>query len=191
MQRVRAFIAIPVASGVAARASELIKRLRTANAAVNWVAPQNLHLTLKFLGETPINESPEICEAVRRAVAEAPPFDVSFRGLGAFPSIEKPRTIWLGVSEGEAELAELAARIDDELFKLGYAREARKFSGHLTIGRVRETVPSDHPLLDAMAKHADFDANIMGVDEVAIYASFLDRKGPTYDALGTVELLGY
>lgn len=191
MQRVRAFIAIPVASGVASRASELMRRLRASNAAVNWVAPQNLHLTLKFLGETPINEAPEICEAVRRATADAPPFDVAFRGLSAFPSVDKPRTIWLGVSEGEQDLADLAGRIDDELAKLGYARETRKFSAHLTIGRVRESIASDHPLLDAMAKHVDFDANIMGVDEVVIYASFLDRKGPTYDALGTVELTGF
>lgn len=190
MQRVRAFIAIPVASGVAARASELIKRLRTTEAAVNWVPPQNLHLTLKFLGETPINESPEICEAVKRAVTDAPPFDLAFRGLSAFPSIEKPRTIWLGVSEGIEDLADLAGRIDGELAKLGYARETRRFAAHLTIGRVRESIPSDHPLLDAMAKHADFDANVMGVDEVVIYASFLDKKGPTYDALGTVELMG-
>lgn len=190
MQRVRAFIAVPVAAGVAGRASELIKRLRECDAAVNWVAPQNLHLTLKFLGETPINESPEICEAVRRAAEQAPPFDVAFRGLGAFPSLEKPRTIWLGVSEGEGELADLAKRIDDELATLGYAREMRKFSAHLTIGRVRESISHDHPLLDAMAKNIDFDGNIMGVDEVVVYASFLDRKGPIYDALGTVELTG-
>src|SRR5436190_23166416 len=108
MQRVRSFIAIPVASGVAARASELMKRLRESNAAVNWVPPQNLHLTLKFLGEPPINESPEICEAVRRAATDAPPFDVEFRGLGASPSIDKPRTIWLAVTEGEEDLADLA-----------------------------------------------------------------------------------
>jgi 2'-5' RNA ligase len=190
MQRVRAFIAVPVASGVAARASELMRRLRDANAAVNWVAPQNLHVTLKFLGETPINEAPEICEAVRRAAEEMPPFDLAFRGLGAFPSPEKPRTIWLGVSEGEAEMVELAERIDSSLAKLGYARELRKFSPHLTIGRVRETLPADHPLHDALAKHVDFDANVMGVDEVVVFASFLDRKGPTYDALGTVELMG-
>jgi RNA 2',3'-cyclic 3'-phosphodiesterase len=191
MQRVRAFIAIPVASGVAARSSELIKRLRSADAAVNWVPPQNLHLTLKFLGETPINESPQICEAVRRAVEDAPPFDLAFRGLGAFPSVEKPRTIWIGVTEGVEDLADLAGRIDIELAKLGYAREARKFSPHLTIGRVRESISSDHPLLDGLAKHVDFDASVMGVDEVVIYASFLDKKGPTYDALGTVELMGY
>ncbi len=190
MQRVRAFIAIPIAPGVSSRAAEIMRRLRESNAAVNWVAPQNLHLTLKFLGETPIEESPEICEAVRKAVADAPPFDVSFHGLGAFPSVEKPRTIWLGLSEGEAEVCELAQRIDDELAKLGYARETRRLSPHLTIGRIRESIPSDHPLLDALVKHADFDANVMGVDEVVVYASFLDKKGPIHDALGTVELLG-
>lgn len=190
MQRVRSFIAIPVASGVAARAQELIKRLRDCNAAVNWVAPQNLHLTLKFLGETPINEAPEICAAVARAAADAPPFDVAFRGLGAYPSLEKPRTLWLGVSEGEQELIELAQRVDEELAQIGYARETRRFSPHLTIGRVRETIFPDHPLLEAMARHRDYDANVMGVDEVVVYASFLDRKGPTYDALGSVELGG-
>lgn len=190
MQRVRAFIAIPIASGVSSRAAEIMRRLRECNAAVNWVPPQNLHLTLKFLGETPINESPEICEAVRRATEDAPPFDLAFHGLSAFPSVEKPRTVWLGVGDGETELCELAQRIDDELAKLGYARETRRFSPHLTIGRIRESIPSDHPLLDALVKHADFDANVMGVDEVVVYASFLDKKGPIYDALGTVELLG-
>lgn len=190
MQRIRSFIAIPVASGVASRAQELIRRLRTCNAAVNWVAPHNLHLTLKFLGETPINETPEICAAVTRAAADAPPFDLAFRGLSAFPSPEKPRTIWLGISDGMDELAELAQRVDDELNLLGYPREARRFTPHLTIGRVRETILPDHPLIEAMARHVDYDANVMGVDEVVVYASFLERGGPIYDALGSAELSG-
>jgi len=187
---IRTFIAIELSSSVRSRAAELIKRLQAADVKATWVKPHQMHLTLKFLGDVPDPEIPEVCQLVAQAVGELPAFEMVFRGCGAFPSLENPRSVWIGVEEGAEEVAIVHEAIELALKKLRFPRETRRFQPHLTLGRIRESGSSITELSRIIAENADFDADLSVVDEVVTFASFLDKSGPTHDAMGRAELKG-
>jgi 2'-5' RNA ligase len=186
---VRTFIAVEIPAEVKDHANRLIARLQTAGAKVTWVAPRNMHWTLKFLGDVDMLETPKICEAVARAVEPLAPFDVEARGAGGFPDTRRPRTVWIGMGQGTAELAELHDAIERELAGLGYPKDNRRFRPHLTIGRVRgATAIEELGLL--VEKNADFASGLSTVYEVIVFASELGPDGPTHEPLGHAELKG-
>lgn len=190
MQRIRSFIAIELAGSVTAKAKSLVEKLKTPGVDVNWVAPGQMHLTLKFLGNVRDEDVPEICRVVERAAAEIEPFEIICRGLGGFPSSAEARTLWIGIEQGKDELRELQAAIDDALKReMGFAKEARGFTPHLTIGRVKGGTPEGMEQLAAkLAEHAAYDADLSVVEEAVIFASFLGRSGPQYEALAHCPL---
>jgi 2'-5' RNA ligase len=192
MPRIRTFIAVELSPRVLARAGDLIDKLRGADATINWVRPQQMHLTLKFLGDVPDTETPDICRVVSQVASQFEPFEVVCRGAGAFPSAENPRTLWIGFQDGSEELKELQAAIDDAFKReLGYGTEARGFHPHLTIGRVKHASPTGREdLARLLTEHQNFDADLAVVDELVVFASFLDRKGPTHEPLHHAELRG-
>lgn len=191
MQNIRTFIAVEVGNDVKARAADLIKRLKQAEADVRWVAPQNMHITLKFLGDVPNQEVPDICRHVAEVTAAFEPFEIDFQTAGAFPDASRPRTIWLGVSPGEGfdRLEALNNAIEERLHtELGFPKERRRFHPHLTIGRVNSISSTPRTLADIIAAHERYDASLAEIDEVLIFASFLDKGGPTYNVMGRAEL---
>jgi 2'-5' RNA ligase len=192
MPRLRTFIAVELASSVITRAGDLIDKLRVAAAEINWVRPQQMHLTLKFLGDVPDTETPDICRVVSEVAADFEPFEITFRGAGAFPNAKQPRTLWIGIEDGADELKSLQAALDDALkAKLGFAKEPRGFHPHLTIGRVKRELPGGHgELTQLLEKHVHFDADLTVIDEVVTFASFLGRQGPRHDALDHAILGG-
>ena len=133
----RTFIAIELSSEIKESLAQAQSHLKYAGADVKWVTPENIHLTLKFLGEIP----EEKCENVKAALDEiaktTASFELSIKDIGAFPNIEFPRVIWIGLDKGAKESTELAAKVDEALSKLGFAKETRPFAAHLTIGRIR------------------------------------------------------
>jgi 2'-5' RNA ligase len=175
----RLFIAVPVADVVRRAMARLIADLRLAGADYKWVEPENLHLTLRFFGATPLERIAEIESLMRRA-AQRPRFEVSFGTLGAFDSWDDPKVLWLGVDKGEAELAALAE-------DLGAAEEGRRFSAHLTIGRSRGRRGLER--LKAAALHAGLPELRQIVDKVVLFESRLTPKGPTYWALREAGLM--
>jgi 2'-5' RNA ligase len=170
----------------------LIDARRVVGAEVNWVRPQQMHLTLKFLGDVPDTETPDICRVVKQVADDFEPFEVVCRGAGAFPNLREPRTLWIGIQDGEEELKQLQREIDDALkAKLGYGREQRAFHPHLTIGRVKHATEEQHRrLVEILEEQADFDADLAIIDEVVTFASFLGRGGPKHDPLDHAELRG-
>jgi len=192
MPRIRTFIAVELSPRVLHRAGELMGRLRVEEAAVNWVRPEQMHLTLKFLGDVPDTETPDICRVVSQVARQFEPFEIVCRGVGAFPAIERAKTLWIGIREGADELKALQAAIDEALkSELGYAKEPRGFHPHLTIGRVKQASPQGREeLARLLAEHAEFNADLATIDEVVTFASFLDRKGPSHDALDHAALGG-
>ena len=142
MPRLRTFIAVEMSPRVIARAGDLIDKLRVAAAEINWVRPQQMHLTLKFLGDVPDTETPDICRVVDEVAASFEPFEITCRRAGAFPNIQDPRTLWIGIEDGAEELQRLQAEIENAMkAKLGYGKEQRGFHPHLTIGRVKRELP--------------------------------------------------
>jgi len=192
MARLRTFVALELSGGVKSRARVLVDRLRVTDATINWVQPENMHLTLKFLGDVQETDTPEVCRCVARAAAKVEPFEILFRGAGAFPSVGHPRTLWIGVEEGTEYLLELQSAIEEALHKdLGFGKEFRRFQPHLTIGRVKHSgSDGGRRLQELITQNAEFDANLSVVDEVVTFASFLSREGPTYQALDHAPLAG-
>jgi len=185
--KIRTFVAVAISDHVRSRAVKLIAQLRPLAPNVKWVEPQALHWTLNFLGNVEERDTGEICAAVAEAALEHEPFDLEIRGAGAFPSPDRPRTLWLGVGVGRDEMVALQASIEKSLESLGYRGEARRYTPHLTIGRPGRGQPT-HELATELANLADFPGGMMIVDEVTVYSSELTRKGPIYDPLGFAPL---
>ena len=154
---------------------------------VAWVAPQNFHITVKFLGGIDEERVPTIVEAVRAATAGHRAFTLEIRGLGAFPAPTRPRVLWAGVTEGAAALIALAGAVDAALAALGFEREARAFTAHVTLARVREPrrVP---PLADAIDRAGAQRFGGPLIDHVALVRSDLSPRGARYTPLATIPL---
>lgn len=188
---VRAFVAVEISPDVRGKARRLIADLAGTTANVKWVEPENLHFTLKFLGEVPLLDVPQICAAVSKAVADLPPFDVQAHGAGAFPTLERPRTVWLGVDEGVEGMRQLHEAVERSLAPLGFRREQRLFRPHLTIGRVRNSTRAGiHDLAERIAAQRKFAGGATDVCEVVVFSSDLRREGPSYEPLSHARLGG-
>jgi len=189
-QRIRTFVAVEIDAAVRAAADELIRQLAESGADVKWVEPENLHVTVKFLGEVDSRQLHQICRAVEAAVASQPPFDLEVRRAGAFPNARRPRTLWLGAGRGGEELAAVAREVDKQLQRLGYPRESRRFHAHLTLGRVRQGGAASGRLAELLAEQAEFQAGTSRVAEAVVFSSQLSRGGPVYEPLGRARLGG-
>jgi 2'-5' RNA ligase len=184
---IRTFIAVDTAPEIRHGAARLMSRLRLSAGDVKWVAANNLHWTLQFLGDVDELEIPAVCDAVATAVRDIESFDVQARGAGAFPSADRPRTLWLGAGQGADAMIALQRAIERPLKKLGYRGEDRRFVPHLTLGRAgRHGQPQS--LAAELAALADFDAGAMLVDEVTVFASTLTREGSEYRVLAHAPL---
>jgi 2'-5' RNA ligase len=190
MQQIRTFIAVEVWPEIRERCKSLVNRLKDTSAKVTWVKPDQMHLTMNFLGDVPMNDIPAVCKVVADAVQSFSPFDVGMTGVGVFPGYDNPRTIWLGVGEGSDELVALHASLEAGLAKMGFRVEARRFRPHLTLGRVRSLPAGPTQLAEVLRQHAEFEAGPMMVSEVTVFSSELGRDGPVHEALGHGELLG-
>lgn len=187
MPKIRTFIAVELPAEVRHRAVDLMRRLRQSVSDVKWVEPENLHWTLQFLGEVGELEIPAICDAVSAAAAEHEPFELEAHGAGAFPTADRPRTLWLGAGEGRDAMTALQASVADHLFKLGYRAEERRFVPHLTLGRAGRQV-NTAVFSREFAQLADFDGGTMLVDEITVFSSTPSRDGPLYEPLGHLPL---
>jgi len=191
-QRIRTFIAVDTDPAIRKAARGLIDRLRQSGADVKWVEPEKLHLTVKFLGDVGADEIAEVCGAVEKAVADAAPFPLELRGLGVFPNVHRPQTIWLGAGEGDDRMAELAERIETVLEPFRFRRETRRYRTHLTLGRLRREGGGTGvgELGRLLAELRGYEAGRMPVEELVVFSSELTRAGPIYEAMGRAPLGG-
>ena len=174
----RLFIAVELGSAVRRQVEEIQALLRSATTDVSWVRPENFHLTLKFLGSTPSEQVDPIEQALSRAVTRVRPFEVELRGVGAFPSPSRARVVWVGLVP-ERPLVQLAGNLEDELARLGFAREARAFTAHVTLGR-RRNPRRDDTLQKKLAELAGAGGARAGVSEAVLMQSQLRPGGPIY-----------
>jgi 2'-5' RNA ligase len=166
-------------------AAEALKRSR----GVAWVASDNFHLTMKFLGGVEESRLAEVRGALAGVAAGTAPFDVRLCGLGAFPTPGRPRVIWAGCSAGEAPLVALAEAVDRSLGALGFPREDRPFSAHVTIGRVREP-RRDPALAEAIGRGASLAFGDVHVARLSLMRSDLSPRGARYTELAALPLGG-
>lgn len=185
----RLFIAAAMPPGARADISRLAAELR-ARARVNlrWTPDENLHLTLRFLGETVVGEIAGIAAAMETATADVPAFSVSFGKLGTFGG-RRPRVLWLAPSEGAAELAALAGRIDEALCTVGVPSREGAFRPHLTLARVRRgDQRTAAPALDELIGGAEIPHIEYAVSGVELVRSELGSGGARYSVLRSAGL---
>ena len=190
MSLIRTFVAVESPPEIRQRAAALVQKLEAAQAKIRWVGSDAMHWTMNFLGDVPDVEIPAVCAEVQAAAKPFTPFDLEVRGIGAFPSPSRPRTIWLGVTEGAEQMELLHAALSRHLAKLGFRPEARRFRPHLTLGRVRDASGGLDELAELLQKHADYLAGRMSVDEVVVFSSRLERSGAVHERLGAGQLAG-
>ena len=162
-----------------------VEQLRPVANDVTWVGPDNFHLTLKFLGPVDTGRIPDVTEALMSVAEACPSFHLGIRGLGAFPSPARPRVLWAGIDAGAAPAAALAARVDDGLEALGFKREARAFSPHVTLGRARQ--PHAQPRL-AEALVSTLFLGRVEVASISLMRSDLSPRGARYTELAAAPL---
>lgn len=176
----RAFVAVEISEPVRQQIRELLSRLQQAK--VRWVKPEQMHLTLAFLGEVSEQFIGAAGDRLNAAVCAQRVFSCRLAGLGAFPSPARARVVWIGMDEGKEELKRLQAAVVQELSKLGYTPEKRPFSPHLTLGRLR--FPQD---LRSLCQ-TEFGSELFEVGKVVLFQSILRPEGPEYRRLTEVRL---
>jgi 2'-5' RNA ligase len=188
----RVFVAIDVGDAVRAEAARVIQvisdKIEAAKAPpkITWVKPAALHVTLRFIGEVDDAAVPALCEQLAAPI-EMAPFEVSWRGIGAFPSPRNPRALWMGVIDGGAALGALEAEVSRRLAGT-LDPESRPLLPHLTLGRIKMTGAGvDWPkLLQVVEVRGARSA----VDRITLYRSHLSQKGPHYTGLVSAPLIG-
>ncbi len=184
---VRLFIALLLPREVKDKLGELISDLRPRTDSIRWVASGNIHLTLKFIGERPEKDIDPIAAVVMEVVKGRKKVEVEVRGCGGFPNLRRPRVIWAGL-EGTDPAAEMAVLLNKRLVPLGIEAERRKFSPHLTIGRLKNKTRPEIGALAEYLEDLNFDAGTAILDQVALVKSTLTSGGPIYENLKIYEL---
>ena len=187
----RCFVAVDLADEARAAIAAVQAALRAAGprADVRWVDPAALHLTLKFLGATDDAQLPQVRDAIATVASSHAPFRIGLAGVGAFPSLARPRTLWAGVARGLREIGLLAADVERAVLPLGFPLEARPFGGHVTLGRVRSPRGLG-PVRDEATGFGQRGLGDWTVAEVVLYRSHLSSSGSVYEPLARLALGG-
>ena len=192
METIRAFIAIPLPDQVLAQLADLERHLerKMPSGSVRWVRPEGIHLTLKFLGDTPADKVPDIKQALAAVAHHAPACSFTVEGLGCFPNPRRPRVVWVGVQEPTGRLAALQDAVEEVIAPFGYPPEGRGFTPHLTLGRVRRKVSrSDVAQVGEVVTRTS--VGLLGevaVDSFALIRSVLKPSGAEYTPLAHFPL---
>jgi len=190
-QQIRSFIAIELPEKVKSGLHQLQAELKLAGYTfIKWVAPEGIHLTLKFLGNIPLKKVAGVTKAMEEVSQFFPSFQLEIGGLGAFPSLRQPRVLWLGVGGEVDKLVALQQGIDAALVPLGFAQEARPFTPHLTLARLREGAsPRDRQDFGELVMKTPFEVNYeVGVNSLSLMRSQLLPSGAAYNCLAEVKL---
>jgi 2'-5' RNA ligase len=150
---------------------------------IRWAKPENVHLTLKFLGEIHDEALESICGALKQACSAHAPFDARLRGVGAFPSPRRARIIWAGMDEGSEKVSALAASVESALEPVGFRREGRRYVPHATLGRARgRSVGIDLP------EKGILETPVFRVVSAELTKSTLTPRGSIYETVETFAL---
>ena len=185
-ERIRSFISVDIEDPLILDRIERIKEMVLSTGVyMKPVEKENIHLTLRFLGEIPVALIDEVYKAM--LAAKTKPFEIEIKGLGAFPTITNPRVIWVGVSRGAEELRNIHKQIEKGLRKLGIRPDTKGFEPHITIARVKSR-RNKSKLIKVLNQLADVEIGVMKVTSIRLKQSILTFKGPIYKTLREVKL---
>ncbi|MEW6731990.1 MAG: RNA 2',3'-cyclic phosphodiesterase [Acidobacteriota bacterium] len=187
METIRTFICIDLPETLKTRLQTFIQELQgqQRSTTVSWVKPQNLHLTLRFLGDVMVTRQLDLQACVERAAAIFKPFTLVAGGTGVFPNTRNARILWIGVKGADKQLIPLQKRLEQELRAAGFGKEDKPFSPHFTIGRVRQG--NARTLAEAFSQ-ASFADESFSVSEIIVMRSDLKPTGPIYSKMALIKL---
>jgi 2'-5' RNA ligase len=190
----RLFIGVELDDRVKAAAADVAERLRqhllraVPGLVARWIAPENLHITLWFIGEVGDAQGDALANALKHPPSAMPTFDLGLAGCGAFPPSGPPRVFWIGVNRGAREMADLYREIGDRLAPLGYAPESRGYTAHLTIARVKDPGGGTSKAIRETLAQLPSECGTCRISGLTLFRSRLSPRGAAYEPLLRVPL---
>ena len=185
MSEIRAFLAIDLDDDLKPKINKIIKEFKQIDTRIKYVELANLHLTLKFFGDIDTNGLKLLEDAIANVVSEFDPFKIKISGCGAFPNNNHIKVIWVGI-EDDSILKDLHDRMDEEFVRIGFDKD-RKFSTHLTIGRMKSAKNKDK-VKSTIEEFSNVEIGEMEVSQISLKKSTLTPRGPIYEDISIFEL---
>lgn len=188
MSLIRTFVAVDCSEKLRVACGKVSQELGEVMDGARWVDAENIHLTLKFLGEVEDRELPAVCNKVKLAIQGLPSFGVTCRSIGAFPNVQKPNTVWVDVLDPHGAICSLQTKIAESLEQLGFPLERRPYKPHLTLGRTKSRQEQSPEWFAAVDRYAEYEFGPLHVGQVVVYSSELERRRPIYTPLARYPL---
>lgn len=176
---IRAFIAVEIPEKIISSIGKVQERLKDHKLKVRWVRPKSMHLTLKFLGHIPEEDTEKVGGVLLETVKGYSPLSLKAKGMGVFPGIKRPRVIWVGFAGQLETLVRLQKTLDEKLETIGFPREKRPFKGHLTLGRIKTRI-DPKKFGDVLRTFSIFETETFTADRIILYQSDLKPSGAVY-----------
>jgi len=186
----RTFIAIELPKEIKDSLAQLQEELKKTGADVKWVKPENIHLTLKFLGEINNKKLEKITEILWDVAKNKDSFSIRLSSIGTFPVLSSPRVIWVGIDMGGKESEKIAWELEKKIARIGIPKEKRPFSSHITIGRTRSTQGRDNLIQELKNLEGNFrlENSEFLATKITFFKSTLTPTGPIYESLQEANL---
>lgn len=188
MANIRTFIGVRASQRVTRNVASVVNRLSMKCDGYRWVVPENLHVTLNFVGDVVDIEVPELCKLIKEAIEPFDSFEMSLHGVSGFTNPAEPRVLWMGVDEGQEELTAIFNALAEVLHHWGVNKERNEFVPHMTLGRLGRGGRWNQELLDLVHKLRHHDGGFCHVSEIIVFSSFMEKSGPTYTPMATLKL---
>ncbi|MFC1708516.1 RNA 2',3'-cyclic phosphodiesterase [Candidatus Omnitrophota bacterium] len=188
-QSIRTFIALEISDGVKEQISQIQEKFKqTESLKAKWVAKENVHLTLKFLGDTQLKHVEKIKDKLKECLQNEKAIDCNLSNIGVFPNERFTRVIWVSIKGGDAQIIDMAKKLDKTLCKLGFKKEKREFKTHITICRPKQILEYNQFKATLDKINRDFQPKSFSINKVSFFESKLTPQGPIYTSLLDVIL---
>ncbi len=187
-ETLRTFLAFPISDGLWKKISAVQEELKTFKLDAKWTKPESIHLTLKFLGDTPLASLDEVRKTVEETAKRHSPFSITIDTLGAFPNLKAPRVIWIGSKAESTDGEQLAEDLNEALKRFGFETESRKFKPHLTLARLR-SLKNSRRFSEFLEGYTFPEQEILSCQTLIHYKSTLMPHGAFYEVLYQVSLI--
>jgi 2'-5' RNA ligase len=185
--KIRTFIAFELPPAVISLLQQVQQELKGLKLRARWVRPENIHLTIKFLGDITPGDMDKIGVAMADAAVEIAPLSLAVKGIGVFPGTKRPRVIWVGLGGDIHRLLALQSRLEDKLAAVGFPRETRSFRAHLTLGRFKQAA-NPATIRQMINEYANLSSDDFTFKHIMLYKSDLKPSGAVYSQLKQAQL---
>lgn len=184
---IRTFIAVEIPENVISSIRDIQQDLKAYGVDIRWIRPENIHLTLKFLGDVQAADIENISGVMSGTAEGVSSISLQAKGIGVFPGVKRPRILWVGLTGQLELLSRLQKSLDANLKGIGFPTEKRPFKGHLTIGRIKTEINSKI-FVDALTAFRSFESETFVADRIVLFKSELKPSGAVYTNLASATL---